>query len=134
MASIRKEIRIEAAPEEVWDAVRDVDAVHQRLCPGVLTDSRREGGFRVVTFANGLVVRELLVDLDDATRRFAYSAQGGSLEHHHASMQVFADAAGGTRLVWTIDLLPDAMATPIAGLMDAGAAAMRAALERPIAA
>ena len=43
MASIRKEIRIEAAPEEVWDAVRDVDAVHERLCPGVLTGSRREG-------------------------------------------------------------------------------------------
>ena len=31
MASIRKEILVNAPPEQVWDAVRDVGAVHQRL-------------------------------------------------------------------------------------------------------
>jgi carbon monoxide dehydrogenase subunit G len=134
MASIRKEIRIEAAPEDVWAAVRDVGAVHERLCPGVLTDARMDGeGARVVTFANGLVVREVIVSLDDAARRFAYSAQGGSLQHHHASIEVLAER-GATRLLWTIDVLPHAMAAPIAGLMEGGAAAMRSALEKPVAA
>jgi carbon monoxide dehydrogenase subunit G len=133
MASIRKEIRIEAAPEEVWDAVRDVGRVHERLCPGVLTDAKLDGDARVVTFANGLVVRERIVAVDDALRRFAYSAQGPSLQHHHASIEVRPEG-GATRLVWTIDLLPDAMAAPIAGLMEQGGLAMRRALVKPIAA
>ena len=36
MATIRKQIRIQAAPEDVWAAVRDFHQVHERLCPGVL--------------------------------------------------------------------------------------------------
>ena len=31
MASIHQEIVIGAAPERVWDAVRDVGAIHERL-------------------------------------------------------------------------------------------------------
>jgi hypothetical protein len=134
MASIRKEIRIEAAPEDVWAAVRDVGHVHQRLCPGVLTDAKLDGDdARVVTFANGLVVREVIVSLDDAARRFAYSAQGGNLHHHHPAPEALPEL-GATRLVGTIDVLPHAMAAPIGGLMEGGAAAMRRALEKPIAA
>ena len=33
MACIHKEIVIEASPEHVWAAVRDVGAVHERLTP-----------------------------------------------------------------------------------------------------
>jgi hypothetical protein len=60
MASIRKEILINARPEEVWAAVRDVGAVHHRLVPGVVVDAHLEAGARVVTFANGVVARELI--------------------------------------------------------------------------
>jgi hypothetical protein len=89
MASIRKEILIEARPENVWAAVRDVGAVHQRLVPGVLVDARLDGDARVVTFASGAVARELLVDVDDKARRFAYEVVEGPLRatHHNASMQ-----------------------------------------------
>jgi hypothetical protein len=31
MASVRKQIEIDARPEEVWDAVRDFGALHERL-------------------------------------------------------------------------------------------------------
>ena len=74
MASIRKEISIKASPDDVWAAVRDVGAVHRRLAEGFVTDTRLDGDARVVTFANGMVLRELIVDIDDATRRFAYCA------------------------------------------------------------
>ena len=37
MASIRREIVIEARPADVWDAIRDVGAVHTRLAPGFVT-------------------------------------------------------------------------------------------------
>ena len=69
MASIHKEIRIHARPEKVWDAVRDVGAIHTRLAPGFVVDTRLEADARVVTFANGMVVRELIVDVDDESRR-----------------------------------------------------------------
>ena len=35
MASIHKEVIIEASADAVWDAVRDVAQVHKRLVPGV---------------------------------------------------------------------------------------------------
>jgi hypothetical protein len=59
MATIRKEISIAARAEEVWDAVRDVGALHTRLVPGFVIDTRLEPGARIVTFANGMVAREL---------------------------------------------------------------------------
>jgi hypothetical protein len=58
MASIRKEIPINARAEDVWAAVRDIGALHQRLVPGFVTDCKLEGGVRVVTFANGMVARD----------------------------------------------------------------------------
>ncbi|HZX64992.1 MAG TPA: SRPBCC family protein [Myxococcales bacterium] len=129
MATIRKEILVRASPESVWSAVRDVGEVHRRLCPGVLVDCRMDGDARVVTFANGLVVRELIVDIDDDARRFSWAAVGGRLTHHNASMQVFPDPAGGTRLVWIADLLPDELEADIRALMDLGSAALKKTVE-----
>ena len=65
MASIRKEIVIDASAERVWDALRDWGALHVRLVPGFATDARLDGEDRIVTFFNGSVLRERLVDLDD---------------------------------------------------------------------
>jgi carbon monoxide dehydrogenase subunit G len=129
MASIRKEILIEARAEDVWAAVRDVGALHQRLVPGFVVDTRLEGDARVVTFGNGMVVRELIVDLDDEARRLAWSARGGRLTHHNASAQVFADGEGRSRLVWIADLLPDEVAGDIRAMMEQGAAVMKRTLE-----
>jgi carbon monoxide dehydrogenase subunit G len=128
MATIRRDISLAAAPAAVWDAVRDVGAAHRRLVPGVLTDCRLEDGARIVTFANGLVVRELIVAVDDEARRFAWSARGERFVHHNASLEVLPAAEGTTRLVWIADLLPDEMAVTVAGLMDLGAAAMQRTL------
>jgi carbon monoxide dehydrogenase subunit G len=130
MASIRKEIPLDARPEDVWDAVRDIGALHTRLVPGFVTDTRLEEGARVVTFGNGMVVRELIVDLDDQARRLVWSARGGRLSHHNASAQVFPDGEKRTRLVWTADLLPNEFAGEIRTMMEHGAAAMTKALEK----
>jgi len=128
MATIRKEIVLRASPDAGWSAVRDVGEVHRRLVPGVLVDARLDGDARVVTFANGLVVRERIVDVDDEARRFCWSAVRGRLSHHNASMQVFPDGSG-TRLVWMCDLLPDEMASAIRTLIEAGSAALKKTLE-----
>jgi carbon monoxide dehydrogenase subunit G len=130
MASIRTEILLDAAPADVWDVVRDVGAVHTRFAPGFVVNTVLEEGARVVTFANGLVARELIVDVDDRARRLVYAASGGRLTHHNASFQVFEAGGDGTRLVWIADLLPNDMAPGIAGMMDQGAAAIRNAFAR----
>ena len=131
MASIHKEIVIEASPKRVWDAVRDVGAVHERLAPGFVVDTRLEAGARVVTFANGLVARELIVDVDDEARRLAWAVVGSPrLTHHNASMQVFDDGDRGSRVVWIADLLPDEIAGTIAAMIEEGLGAMKKTLER----
>jgi carbon monoxide dehydrogenase subunit G len=128
MASIRKEISIRARPDTVWAAIRDVGQAH-RLFPGVLVDAKLDGDSRIVTFANGAVVRELIVAVDDEARRFAYSATGGRTTHHNASFQVFDDGEGSSRVVWITDVLPDDLAETVRALVDAGSQAMKKTLE-----
>ena len=41
-----------------------------------------------VTFANGMVVRERIVDIDQQRRRLCYAVLGDMFEHHSASMQI----------------------------------------------
>ena len=113
MASIRKEFTLDAAPETVWAALRDVGALHTRLVPGFVVDTQLEDGARIVTFGNGMVARELIVDVDDGARRLVWSVVGGRFKHHNASAQVFADGDGRSRFVWIADLLPDEIAGDI---------------------
>ncbi|HEY2483459.1 MAG TPA: SRPBCC family protein [Caulobacteraceae bacterium] len=129
MVSIRREIPLAAAPDAVWDVVRDVGAAHTRFAPGFVVDVVMETGARVVTFANGLVAREVIVDIDDHARRLAYSARSERLEHHNASFHVIAEGAG-SRLVWIADVLPEAAAVTVGAMMDDGIRAAGAALDR----
>jgi len=129
MASVHREIVIERPASEVWAALADVGALHTRLAPGFVTDCRLEPGARVVTFANGLVARELIVDVDDDRRRVAWSVVGGRLSHHNASAQVFDDGGSATRFVWIADFLPDEHAPAIAAMIEQGMKAMKAHLE-----
>jgi carbon monoxide dehydrogenase subunit G len=128
MASIRREIQIDAPIDQVWDALQDIGALHTRLVPGFVTDCRLEGDARIVTFGNGIVATERIVDVDRAARRVVWSASGGRLSHHNASAQVF-EHAGGTRFVWIADLLPNEMAPAIAAMIDQGIQTIKRTLE-----
>jgi Polyketide cyclase / dehydrase and lipid transport len=128
MASIHREVVIDAPSEQVWDAARDVGALHTRLVPGFVTDTRVEEGARIVTFGNGMVVRELIIDVDDSTRRIAWAAVGTPMTHYSASFQVFGEG-GRTRGVWIADLLPNEMASQVAGMIEEGLLAMKVAME-----
>jgi carbon monoxide dehydrogenase subunit G len=129
MASIHKEIAVNARPERVWDAIRDVGAVHKRLAPGFVTDTRLDGDARVVTFASGLVARELIVDLDDQARRLVWSVVGSKMTHHNASLQVFPDGEARSRVVWIADLLPNELRDYIGGMIEQGMATMKKTLD-----
>ncbi len=130
MASIRKEISTNASPADVWAALRDIGALHTRLVPGFVIDTRLEPGERIVTFGNGMVVREPIIDVDDDARRLVWSAIDGPLTHYNASAQVFANPDGQTRVVWIADLLPHEAAGQIGLMMEQGMAVMKATLDR----
>jgi hypothetical protein len=130
LASIRKEIVTTATVEQAWDALRDTGALHTRLVPGFVTDTKLEPGARIVTFANGMVVRELIVTVDESERRVVWSAVGGALSHHNGSAQALRDTSGATHIVWIADLLPDEAAPSVAAMMDQGMAVMKATLNR----
>jgi hypothetical protein len=130
MASIQHEISLAASPAEVWDVVRDVGAVHTRFAPGFVVDTvmAPDGAARVVTFANGLVAREVIVAVDEARRRLAYSVRSERLSHHNASFEVLAKG-DGSRLVWIADVLPDTAAVNVGAMMAEGIVAAKRAID-----
>jgi carbon monoxide dehydrogenase subunit G len=131
MASIYKDIPVDAHPDAVWDAVRDFGAVHQRLNPGFVTDCRLDGNTRIVTFHNGNVVPEEFVDCDEARRRLAYAIVGREgVKHYNGSVQVVGDGESRSRIIWIIDVLPNDIAPYISGQMDLAVTAMQKALQR----
>ena len=129
MASIRREIEIDAPAEHVWAAVRDVGAVHTRLAREFVVDTKLDGDSRLVTFANGEVVRERIVDVDDRARRLAYAVVEWRTTHHNASFQVMPDGSERCRLIWITDLLPNTLEELVGGFVEQGSAAIKRTLE-----
>jgi Polyketide cyclase / dehydrase and lipid transport len=131
MASIHKSIPINADSDRVWAAVRDFGAVHL-LAPGFVVDTKLEDDARIVTFANGNVARELLIDCDETRRRLVYAIVSERVTHYSASVQVFDDATlddgpARSRVDWIVDVLPNDIAPYISGQMDLGVSAMQSA-------
>ena len=130
MATIRKEIFTTAAPAAAWDAMRDIGALHERLVVGFVVDTRLDGNARIVKFANGMEVREVIVGIDEKARRLAYTVVGGPFTHHNASAEIVPDGDRGSCVIWTADLLPDEIAANIDAMMEQGAQAMKQTLDR----
>jgi carbon monoxide dehydrogenase subunit G len=130
MASVRKEIETDAQVQDVWAAIRDIGALHTRLVPGFVVATRVEPDARVVTFGNGLEIREPIVDLDDSAQRLVWSAEGAGTTHYNASVQVFEGTGGGSRVVWIADFLPHNQKVQIETMMEQGMAVMKKTLDR----
>ena len=129
MATIYKEIVIGRNKEFVWDAIRDVGAIHKRLVPGFVADCKLEGDSRIITFGNGMVLREIIVDVNDETCRHSWSARGEPLTHHNASIQVFPDGHNKCRVVWIADFMPNEVAETMDEMIQKGLNTMKQTLE-----
>jgi carbon monoxide dehydrogenase subunit G len=130
MGSIRKEIVTSARPDDVWDAIRDVGALHTRLVPGFVIDTKLEPGARIVTFGNGMVVKEPIINIDDRERRLVWGAIGGPLTHYNGAVQVFSQGQSQSRVVWTADFLPNEAADQLGAMIEQGMAVMKKTLDR----
>jgi carbon monoxide dehydrogenase subunit G len=132
MASVRRAIVTRAPAHAVWEAIRDIGALHTRLVPGFVTETKLEGRVRIVTFGNGMMIREPIITIDDAAKRLVWSAEGGRTTHYNAAVEVCATGDGATQVVWTADFLPDEAAEAIAAAIEAGLAVMKQTLDRAV--
>ena len=130
MATIRKEIPVKASAADAWDAIRDIGALHTRLVPGFVVATTLEPGARVVTFGNGVVIREPIITIDDQAMRLVWSAEGAQTTHYNASAQVMRGPGGSTTVVWTADFLPDSAKDVIDGMMTAGSNVLKQTLDK----
>lgn len=127
---VTTETLIAAPPMQVWDAVRDVYAVDVRLVPGMVTKVERGGDVRTVTFANGFVVKERIVGIDDRARQITYSAFGGKATYHVATMLVVPEGRSRSKVIWQTRFLPTDLEPFIAQNMQAGGRIMKDHLEK----
>ena len=131
MATIRKELHLNAPAGKVWDALADFQNVHTRVAPGFVTNSTPDGdSARTITFSNGSTVKETLVTRDDAQCRLVYVVSSERISHHNASAEIIPEGTDRCRFVWTTDVLPDELAPYIDSQMNEGAKAIKAAFER----
>lgn len=128
MASIYCEKTVQVPADKAWAALSDIGNPH-RLFAGVLTDTKLNGKVRTVTFANGIVAQERIIDVDDKRRRVAYTVLGDMFEHHSASMEIAPDGPDRCRFIWISDILPDDRVQMVAPLMEQGAQALVRTLE-----
>jgi Polyketide cyclase / dehydrase and lipid transport len=131
MATVRKSVLIERPASDVWDAVSDAGQLHTRVVPGMVTNTtlEDEGEVRIVTFANGIVLKEDMISNDAEAMRLAWSAQSDQWTHHNASLQIFAAGEGHSEAVWTADVLPHSVGPMMEQFLTAGLGAMKVHME-----
>ncbi|WP_233872058.1 SRPBCC family protein [Paraburkholderia adhaesiva] len=121
MTSIYRELALDTDAAHVWHALRDPANIAHTFA-GVVTDCTLNGDLRTVTFANGNVIEERIVAIDEARMLIAYTILN-RFEHHHATMQIVPEGSGRCRFKWQTDFLPDTRREVVEPLMDAGCAA-----------
>jgi hypothetical protein len=117
MASIRREIVIHAAPDDVWALIGDPGRIPEwfpgiEACTVADTD---EGVVRTVTLGSGIPLEEHVVTNDPLTRRFQYRIAGGVFREHLGTVDVIGLAPDRCLAVYGTDASPDVMALVIGG-------------------
>jgi hypothetical protein len=128
MTSLRCEILVDVPAPLAWTALKNVPRTHE-LYAGVLVDGRFEGDIRTVTFANGMLVRERIIAIDEARMRVAYAVLGDRFEQHAASMRIVPVSARQCHFVWVSGFLPETNADTVGSLMAKSCAPLKRVLE-----
>ena len=120
MSSLRNEIRVGAPVDAVWALVSDSRSI-ARWFPSIATCTV-DGNVRVCTLKRGGEVREQIVNVDHAIRRFQYRIlEGIPVDRHLGTVDVIEIGADDSLVVYSTEAEPD-------GVGDAIGAAVRTAL------
>lgn len=128
MATISREFLIEASPNAVWERISDAGAVNELI--DFVGDVTLDGDRRYCAIGEEGRLDELIVSVDDASKRFVYSIRESpfGFEHHSASWQTLGDDDGRTRFVWIADFKPDAVAPALETAIDQAVVSIKRAL------
>lgn len=110
MATINLETNLAVSADELWGKVKDVGSISAFL--DVISESSVDGDQRSCTMADGAVLAETIISIDDDLQRVAYTITDSpfGIEAHSASMQVTDLGEGRSMFQWTTDVKPDALA------------------------
>lgn len=129
MATIYREVDLDADAEEAWRQLADVGAVNKLI--DYLGPVTVDGDRRSCSLGDQGELNELIVTVDQDRRRLAYSIRESPLNftHHSASWQV-TPAGDKSRLVWITDVKPDSVAPALEELIDQTADSIQRNLSR----
>jgi hypothetical protein len=110
MASINLKTTLAVSADQLWAEVKDVGGVSGML--EVIAESSLDGDQRSCTLADGGLLSETIMSVDDEHKRVAYTITESPfpIEAHAASMQVTDAGDGKSTFQWITDVLPDEMA------------------------
>jgi len=128
MATVQKVIDVKASVEDVWDKIANVGSISDLV--GFITESQLDGDVRVCKMADGGVLEEKIISIDNTLRRVSYCITKSplDLDFHSASMQVVPNGEGAS-MIWITDLKPDSMAEQFDPIFEEAVPGIRAALE-----
>jgi hypothetical protein len=128
MATIYREVDLDAHADEAWRRLADVGAVDKLI--DYLGPVTVDGDRRSCSLGDQGELNELIVTVDHDRRRLAYSIRESPLKftHHSASWQVTPEG-DKSRLVWITDVKPDSAAA-LEALIDQTADSIQRNLSR----
>jgi carbon monoxide dehydrogenase subunit G len=129
MATVRRELRIDRPPTDVWAVVGDPTTIHEWF-PGIAA-STVEGDVRTITLESGLPLPERIVTVDPILRRFQYRIEGGIFRNHQGTIDVLDLGDDTSMVVYSTDAEPDVMALVIGGATGAALHELKRRLEAP---
>lgn len=117
MATINLETNLAIDAADLWRQVKDVGGVSSLL--DVISESSIDGDHRSCTLADGAVLAETIISVDDDLQRVAYTITDSpfGIEAHAASMQVTDLGNGRSMFRWTTDVKPDALADALGPML-----------------
>jgi carbon monoxide dehydrogenase subunit G len=111
--TVRREVRIACAPDEVWAVVGDPIRLPEWF-PGIV-ECTVDGDTRVITTGSGIPIPEQILTVDSIQRRFQYRITSAIVREHLSTIDVIDLGDDTSLLVYAVDADPSTMALIIGG-------------------
>ena len=128
-ASVRRQVRFDCSPDDVWAIVGDPARVAEWF-PGIVS-ATVDGPTRVVVTGSGLPMPEDILTIDPLQRRFQYRITAPMLREHLSTLDVLDLGDGTSLVVYSADANPSTMALVIAGAAGNALEHLRVQMEGP---
>ncbi|HEX6141182.1 MAG TPA: SRPBCC family protein [Geminicoccaceae bacterium] len=133
---VQRSVEVAAPPDEVWAAIGEVCAIADwhPVIASCLPEEEGDSLYRVLETEDGGILREHMIEIDDAAHSYTYSILEGPLpvQGYRSTLSVTPGAEEGRSVIlWQSDFtaldVPDEEAAAIiAGIYDAGLEALAA--------